>query len=244
MRVYTKAVSKWDDELGRYVTDEQASVWFEYEGEVEQCKGGDVANQQRQEELNMQKAAIARQNQQQDYVKGLVKQFVEGQGQGFDPAQLALLQTQFLNSNDAAYNSASKSLSSALLARGAGGGNLPVSGDTVRGYLGLRSARAGSQAQGMQNIGLQDLQTAINNRWNALSILNGQPAQLNTQIGSSAEAATGALKAYVEAQNSGFLSSFGQALGSGIGKMAVGGLSGGLNSLTGTNWFGGSGGGK
>lgn len=243
MRVYTKAVSKWDEVLNRYVTDEELSVWTEYEGEVELAKGSNVANQQRQEELNMQKAAIARQNAQQDYVKSLVQQFVTGAGQGYDPAMLEALKTQFMNTNDQAYQSAAGSLRSALLARGAGGGNLPVSGDTVRGFLGLNSARANSQAGGLQQIGLQDLQTALNNRWNAMSILNGQPAQLNTQIGSSANAASSALQSYIQAKNSGFLSnlgsSFGGALGKGLGVMAIGGLSGmgtGNNNNNGGWW--------
>lgn len=210
---------------------------FEYPY-ISGAKGSDVANQQRQEELDMQKAAIARQNAQQDYVKSLTNQYVTGAGQGFDPQLLAMLQTNFMNTNDAAFNSAGNGVRSALLARGVGGGNLPVSGTTVQGLLGLSSARANSQAQGLQNIGLQNLQTALNNRWNALNILNGQPAQLDTQIGSSANAASSALNSYIQAKNTGFASAFanslGGTLGKGLGTLATGGISGGLGMLPGT----------
>lgn len=203
-------------------------------------KGSDTANKQRQQELDLQKAAITRQNSQQDKVASQVSPFLGGK-QGFDPMQLALLQSQFMNTNDQAFNSAGNSVRSSLLARGAGGGNLPASGDTVRGLLGLESARANSQTSGLQNIGLQNLSQALNNRWNAINVLNGQPAQLDTQVGSTANAASSALSSYITAANQGFGNAFttalGGSLGKGIGSAATGGLGGGLNAASGTKWF-------
>ena len=43
MRIYTKAVSYWDDALGRYVTDEAASEWYDYEGPIAEAKKGGKA---------------------------------------------------------------------------------------------------------------------------------------------------------------------------------------------------------
>lgn len=238
MKVWTKVVYQWDGE--RYV--EVGAEGYDYDGPVALCKGDKVANQQRQEELNMQKAAIARQNAQQDYVKDLTTPYTTGSGVGYDPALFSAAVTNFLSQNTMAYGGAGNAIKNALLARGGGGGNAPIGGDYIRGIMGLESAKANSQAQGLNNLNLQNLQTALNNRWNAMSILNGQPAQLDTQIGSTANAASSALNSYVTAANSGFLSNltsaFGGALGKGLGAITTGGISGGLNKVSGTNWFG------
>lgn len=199
-------------------------------------KGSDTANQQRQQELNMQQQAFDAQQAQLRMLNSALSPALSGT-QGYDPAMLAALQTQFLNQNDQAYNGAGSNLRSALLARGAGGGNLPASGDFIRGTLGLESAKANTQAQGLNTIGLQNLQQALSNKWNAANVLSGNAATQGGTIGSTGSAASSALNSYIQAANSGFGNAFttalGGSLGKGLGAAATGGISGGLGMLPG-----------
>jgi hypothetical protein len=190
--------------------------------------GQDVANQQRQQELDMQKAATDRANQQQDEMKQALSGDLSGK-QGFDPALLSALQTQFLNQNDTAFGSANSALKSALLAKGGAGGNNPVGGDFVKGVLGLESAKAGSQAGGLNQIGISNLQQALQNKWNAANIEAGQPAIQAQLAGQGASGASSALGQYVQAKSiPGFGQVFGNAFFGSLGGALGGGVGGGI----------------
>src|SRR5437016_883742 len=139
-----------------------------YDGE---CKGADTANQQRQQELQMQQKAFDAQMGQLAQLKSAFSKYLGGDI-GFDPAGLASMRSQFLGENQAAYNQAGQQVRSALGARGAGTGALPVGGDYVRGISGLMGARAGSQAQGLLGIDVQNAQQKLANMFNSGNLLS------------------------------------------------------------------------
>lgn len=226
--VYTKLVLDKDDNV---VVNEG----FDYDGPIDSCKdhGQDVANQQRQDQLDLQKKAYDDQRAQLDSLNKAFSPYTTG-NIGFDPQQLALLQSQFLNQNDQAYSSAGNQVRSSLLARGAGGGDQPIGGTGVQGLLGLQSAKAGNQAAGLQDIGLQNLTQALNNKFNAGSILSGNAATLNSPISTFGGGASSALGSYVQAKS---IPGFGGALATSLGT-TLGKSLGGANASPAGGFFG------
>ena len=207
---------------------------YEWDGDVALCKGGDVANQQRQQELNMQQQAFNLQQQQLNFLNTQLSPYLTG-NVGFTPEQLASMQSQFLNNNALQFNQAGQSVRQSLAARGGGQGDMPVSGDYVRGLSGLMGAAASSQAQGLLGLNTANAQQALANKFNAASVLSGNAATLSSPIASTGQAASSALQSYIQAQNSGFLGSLarglGSALGGGLGAAGIGGLGAGLSGF-------------
>src|SRR5262249_15828429 len=158
--------------------------------------------------------------------------FLSG-NQGFSPAAMAGMRSQFLNNNNAAYNQAGQQVRQALAARGSGTGQLPVGGDYTRGIAGLMGSRASSQSQGLLGLNLQNAIQAMNNQFNAGNILSGNAATLTGTQGVAGSGASNALNAYITAKNTGFGSSFTGALGGALGKGLGGFLTGGFGSLGG-----------
>lgn len=194
-------------------------------------KGADTANEQRKEELAMQKKAF---NEQMSMLTKLRSSFDKylTKNIGFDPAQKAAMTTQFLNSNDQTFNQAGSMVREALGARGNRGGT-PIGGDVVRGLSGLLGARAGSQSSGLLDVNLQDAAQAITNRFNAGNLLSGNAATLTGTQGVAGSSASSALQSYIQAKNTGFLSSFMNSFGGQLGKTL-----GGANASPGGGWFG------
>jgi len=198
--------------------------------------GGGTGTSKDQLKLNnqLQQQALDQQKAIRDQIMGSVGKYLSG-NIGFDPQQLAIMQSQFLNQNTANFNQAGSAVRSALASRGAGGGDIPVGGDFVRGISSLEGAKASSQSQGILGTNLANLQQALTNQFNAASVASGQSAQLGNNIGVFGSGANNALNQYVQASQSGFMNQlgkgFGSALGQGIGAIATGGIGASLGSI-------------
>lgn len=201
------------------------------------CGGG--GSKESKNQLNLQNQRIddqiAQQKQIRDQIMGGVGKYLTGAGEGFDPQQLALMQSQFLNQNNANFNGARGDVISALAARGAYGGDSPAGSDLARQFSMLEGARANSQSQGILGTNLANLQQALTNRFNAANVASGQAAQLGGNIGTFQGGANNALSNYVQAQQSTFGNMFakglGSSLGSGLGNLATFGIGSSLGNL-------------
>jgi hypothetical protein len=199
-----------------------------YSGPVEQAKGGDTAKKQLDQQNKLQQQELDQQNKLYAQINAGVGKYLSG-NIGFDPATLAQMQSQFLDNNALAYNQAGTGVRDALTARG-GDGSLPIGGNYVKGISSLLGSAASSKAAGLQNLGIMNAQQALTNKFNAGSLLSGNAASMNSPIGTFGAGASNALNQYIQAQNTGFLSSFSNALGKGLGgglaSIGTGGLSG------------------
>lgn len=193
-------------------------------------KGEGTSKQQLAQQNALQQKAFDLMQQQQQKVSDAVSGYLSG-NQGFDPQQLALLKSQFLNSNAAQYQQAGKNVRTALLRSGSADSSVPAGGDYVRGISGLEGAMASNASSGLANIDLQNLQQALNNKFNAASLINGQAAQLTSPISTFGAGANDALNQYVQASNSGFGAMLSKGLGAGLGMGIGSGLTGGFGNL-------------
>lgn len=176
-------------------------------------------------------AAIKQQTDLLNKLQSGFSQYLTKGGQGYDPLQLALTKSQFLNSDTSQFNNARQGVMSSLAGRGAGGNNLPVGGDYVRGLSGLYGQEASNRSSGLANIDLSNLQQSLTNRFNAGSILSGNAATLNSPIASGTSGAGNALDNFTKA-----------GLTPGFGSMLLGSLAGGLGQGLGAGLTGGIGG--
>lgn len=196
-----------------------STIYGEYAGELKATgTSQDVLKQQ--EALQQQAFDMMKASQQQ--VSGAVGKYLSG-NVGFDPTQLALLKSQFLNQNAQAYNTAGRNVRTALLRTGSDSSTAPVGGDYVRGISGLEGAQANNVSQGMTGIDLTNLQQMLTNQFNAASLINGQAAQMASPISSFTSGIGNALSNYVQASNSGFGNAFSSGFGSALGKTLGGG---------------------
>ena len=197
--------------------------------------GTGTSKDQLAEQNKLQQQALDQQKAIRDQIMGSIGKYLSG-NVGFDPQQLAIMQSQFLNQNTNNFNQAGSAVRSALASRGAGGGDIPVGGDYVRGIASLEGAKANSQSQGILGTNLANLQQALNNQFNAASVASGQSAQIGQNIGVFGQGANNALNQYVQASQSGFMNQFGKglgsALGAGIGDIATAGIGSSLGGLS------------
>lgn len=193
-----------------------------YDPYLVENKGSDVAQQQMTAADQRNQQAFNAQQQQLAQLKSAFSKYTT-QNIGFDPQQLAAMQSQIQNQNTTNYNSAGEAVRSALLARGGGGGNQPVGGDYVRGISGLMGAQAADLGQNLNNLRIQNAQQALTNRFNAGSLLSGNAATLTGTQGVQAGQASSALGDYIKAKNSGFMSSLAQGFGGALGNTLGGG---------------------
>src|SRR3954468_5518231 len=101
MFVTERARYEWDG--AKYVLMEiEGYCW---DGLVAQAKdhGQNTADKQRQEQLDLQKQAYNSEQQRLNSIQGSLGKYLSGSGEGFDPAMLAALKTQFLNQNSQDY---------------------------------------------------------------------------------------------------------------------------------------------
>lgn len=243
MRIYSKLVYEPAAFIaGRYVIDESASEWCDYDGPIAECKGAGTAqaqlntqNQLVQQELQSQQA-LQQQVMGSSATPGSIASYLSG-NVGFSPQALASMTSQFLNQNTSNFNQAGQAVMSQLASRGAAGGAMPVGGDFTRGLEALQGARASSQAQGILGLNVQNAQQALSNQFNAANIGMGQAAQVGQNLGTFNQGASSALNSYVTAANSSpLMNMLGQALGAGIG-----GFTGGIGATIGKNMMGGGG---
>lgn len=199
--------------------------------------GGGTGTSKSQLDLNNKNTAdqLAQQKAIRDQIMSATSQYTTGAGQGYDPSQFAAMMSQFLNNNSSTYNQAGSAVTSALAARGAGNGQLPVGGDYTQGLEALQGARASSQSQGILSGNISNLQQALTNKFNALNVQSGQSAQVGSNISTFNNGANNSLDEYVKASASSplntLLGSFGGALGKGLAAGATGGLSNAFSSF-------------
>ncbi len=187
---------RWDSN-GRFLDAD----YFEYEGQVAECKGQSTADQQRTQELNMQTQAFQTQQAQLQSLQKAFSGYLQG-NQGFNPQMLSSMRSQFLNNNNQTFNQAGQQVRSALGARGAGTGSQPVGGDYTRGIASLMGAKAGSQSQGLLGLNVQNAQQALTNQFNAGNLLSGNAATLTGTQGVAGNAASSALGSFIQGSNS------------------------------------------
>lgn len=214
----------------------------EYDPYLVELKGKDKADAQRQSELKMQQQAFDQQQKDLADLKTATSKYTTGAGVGFDPTQLAAMNSGVLGQNAAGLNSASKSVMSALRSRNPGG--QPSGGDTTRGLESLYASGASDLAGGLNSVRLANAQQSLANRFNALNLQSGNAATLTGTQGVAGAGASSALNSYITAANSGLAQSFVGALGQGIGGGLGAGLTGGFGSaLSGIGKASGTGGG-
>lgn len=202
-------MSKWTATIERYLAEGRT---------VSGGKGAtSKADQQRQDELSMQKQAFATQQQQLGMLNKSFSGYLNGKT-GFDPKMLASMRAQFLNSNNSTFGQAGAQVKEALGARGEGSGSNPVGGSYGGNIAQLLSAKAGSQSQGLLGIDVNNAQQALQNQFNAGNILSGNAATLTGTQGVAGAGASSALNSYITASNTGFSGSFQNALGGALGK--------------------------
>jgi len=192
--------------------------------------GAKAAKAQLDADNKLKADAIAQQKAIRDQIMATTAKYTEGAGQGFDPAQLALMQSQFLNQNNQNFVQASQGVMAGLRSRGVAGGDSAGGGDLARGLEALQGARASSQSQGILGTNIADLQQALTNKFNALSVNAGQSAQLGQDVSVFQGGTNSDLSDYIKAKSvPGFMSSlatsFAGGIGGSLGKMATGGLS-------------------
>lgn len=196
------------------------------------CGGGGSGTSKDQLKLQnqLQQKAFDLMQSRQNEVNDSVSKYLSG-NVGFDPTQLALLRSQFLNSTARNYQTAGQNVRTALLRTGSADSTAPVGGDYVRGIAGLEGGLADTSSSGLANIDLQNLSQALTNKFNAASLINGQAAQLTSPISSFGMGANNALSNYVQSQQSTFGNSLFRNLGGVLGAGIGSGLAGGFGSL-------------
>lgn len=215
---WTEILYRWDGEKHVLVYEQG----FPDDREVAELKGEDVAKKQLDLQNKLMQQQLAQQQKQYGDIWNNFSKYMSG-NIGFDPQQLALMKSQFLNQAAGGYQDAGRNLRTALLRRGAGGGDQPVGGDYTRGIAALEGGQADTVSGGLANIDLQNLQQALINKFNTGSLLSGNSAQLSQNIGTFSGGASNALGQYIQAKNSGFGSAFAQGFGGALGKTLGGG---------------------
>lgn len=209
---------------------QRVEQYIEKWGGVGGGKGTGNAQKQLDLQNKLTQQAFDLMQQRQNQVNSSVSKYMSGSGEGFDPAQLALMRSQFLNQNAQAYNQGAKNIRTALLRSGSSDGSNPMGGDAIRGLSGLQGAMASNLSGGLANIDLSNLQQALYNKFNAASLVNGQAAQLTSPISSFNSGASNALNAYIQAANQGFGNAFTTAFGGALGKGLGTGITGGIGN--------------
>lgn len=211
MRITTKIVWNMED---MSVIEHK---YYEYHGQVVEFKGDGVAKDQLDLQNKLTQQQLTRQNALQDQATNAVSGDLSGNN-GFSPELMAALQSQFQNQNTGAFQSAGANVRAALASKGAGLGDLPTGGDFTRGIAELEDAKASSQSQGLLGLGIQNLQQALSNKYNAANVLTGNAAQVGGTVGNFNSGANNALNTYVSAANQGFSNAFTSAFGGSLGK--------------------------
>lgn len=159
--------------------------------------------------------------------------YLSGSGQGFDPLQLALMKSSFLNNAAQNYDNANTQVMSALSRRGSAGQG-PVGGDYARGIAALQGGQANTVSGGLAGIDTQNLNQALQNKFSALGLMNSSMGQMNNALGSFNQLTGSALNDYIKAKAGGLGGMLSGALGSALGSGLGAGISGGMGSMMST----------
>lgn len=231
----TETLMTWTETIERYLSEGRTVSGGKHDQEKQMA-------QQRQTEQDAQtQKAFSAQMDTLNTLKTSLSKYLTG-NEGFDPSLTAALKSKFLGSNAQDYAGARSSVMSALARRGSGGGQGPVGGDFAKGLSSLAGQEASTLGAGMQNIDIQNLQQAVNNKFNAASVLSGNAATLNSPINTFTGSADNALNQRIKIGmtpgfGTNFLNSLGSSLGAGLGAGATGGI-GTLASHAGSGNYG------
>lgn len=227
MRIHTKVVI---DMASGAVLEEQG---YEYDGPLDLAKGAGQAQSQLNEQNQMQQQSFSDQMSTLNSLKSSLSGYLSG-NQGFTPQQMSTMTSQALNQNSEKYNQAGTQVRASLAARGMSGSQTPGGGTTAGTLAGLYGAKASDESNSINTINLQNSQQALNNQFNAASILSGNAQTMGMNTSTFGQGANNALGQYVNASNNGFLDSFAKGLGGGLSGAASGALTGGLGTALST----------
>jgi len=225
MRIHTRVVI---DMASGAVLEEEG---YDYDGPVAECKGDGTSKDQLNEQNQLQQQSFNAQMDTLNTLKSSLSGYLSG-NKGFTPQQMSYMTSQALNQNSEKYNQAGNQVRSALAARGLSGTQTPGGGASAGILSGLYGAKASDASNAINTINLQNSQQALNNQFNAASVLSGNAQTMGQNNAVFGSGANNALGEYVQASNQGFGAAFtrglGGALGGGIGGALTGGLAGGF----------------
>jgi hypothetical protein len=226
MKIHTCMV--FDIETMDLLEDE----YFDWQGPVDCLKGEGVAKQQLAQQNAAQAEASAQQKAIRDQIMGSISKYMTGAGEGFDPAQMSAMISQFLNQNSSDFGAAQQQVLSSLRARGAAGGDQPAGGDLGRSLSSLEAAKATAKSQGVLGVNVQNLQQALSNRFNAANLASGQSAQVGQDISTFGAGANNSLDQFIRAKNApGFLNSMATGFGGKLGNVFGDAVGAGTGSI-------------
>lgn len=223
----------WDINTGTVLDH----CWVEYSGTWELCKGDNIAKQNEQLQLDLNRQLLqtfqtqfGKQSQITDLLTKNLQPLIDNP-QGYSPEELQALRTQTSDTNSGQFNDAQKALNDQLAARG-GASTLPSGVDA---QLRAQLAEAGAKTEaGSQNqITLNNEELKRQNFFNAVNALSGN-AQILNPLGYAGGATAGGntvanLSQAVTASNQ---SSLGAALGGIVGGgLSAAGSAGGFRKL-------------
>ena len=176
----------------------------------------------------LQQQQLAQQNKLLTQNNTALSPYLSG-NMGFNPQQLAALNSSALDQNALRFNQATQGTNATLAARGEGLGNTPGSGVAATGYGNLQAAKAGDLADSLRTVTLNNAQQGLANQFNAASVLSGNAQTLGQNVGTFGQGANTALGDLTSAQANTWQSQLGKAAGQGLGA-AVGGFTGGFGA--------------
>lgn len=234
MRVWNHRTT--DIETGQVLSES----YFEYDGPIAHAKGESkaaarAAEEQRQLNNRLMQEQLAMQRNILSQIQGGVGQFLTEEGQGFDDATLAALRGQAIEAVPAQFDDARKRLMVALTRKGGMGGNLPVSGDFLKGLGAFEAEQEKTKAGMLRDVTVQNALQKLQNRFNSANALLGVGAQFDpSQFTSGAASALGSrVNAANAADRPGFFGQLGGAFAGALGQGLGRGASAGIGSLFG-----------
>lgn len=191
--------------------------------------GTGTSKDQLNEQNQMQQQSFNAQMDTLNSLKSSLSGYLSG-NQGFTGQQMSTMTSQALNQNSEKYNQAGTQVRASLAARGMSGSQTPGGGTTAGTLAGLYGAKASDESNSINTINLQNSQQALNNQFNAASILSGNAQTMGQNNATFGAGANNALGQYVNASNQGFLNTFAKGLGSGLAGLGTSMLGGGIGS--------------
>lgn len=191
--------------------------------------GSGTSKDQLNEQNALQQKSFDAQMSTLNDLKGHLSGYLSG-NQGFTGQQMSTMTSQALNQNSQKYNQAGNQVRASLAARGMSGSQAPGGGATAGTLAGLYGAKASDASNAINTINLQNSQQALNNQFNASSILSGNAQTMGQNNATFGAGANNSLNQYVSSQeNSGFNQFLG-GLGKGLGAGVSAGLTGGVGT--------------
>jgi hypothetical protein len=159
-----------------------------------------------------------------EQLRSSMSPYLEGAGEGYNPLQLALTKSSFLNNAAGKYANANSAVKTALLRRGSAG-NGPVGGDYTRGIAALEGSQADTVSNGIRDIDMSNLEQALKNKFMAAGVMSGNANQMNAATQGFGSGVANALNTYTHSLQNGFggqfMNNLGASLGKGIGQNAT-----------------------